>query len=204
MAMPRTSRTGSPRGFTLIEVILAMTIAGVLMTCIFGVFTGVISAEKRVQAQNDRLQAARYLLSRLDTDLINAPAGDENAFNFSRTPTEPLAFRTRDEAGLVGSIEYVFKEGVLTRTWTPDAITAVVVTPTPAEGEPPALEGTRKMEVARGLESWSWKPAFTEGQTSGYPTGITVEFKWTAGPGVPPLKFKRLFRLEAQPVEAQK
>ena len=205
--MPRTSRTGSPRGFTLLEVILAMALGGLLMAAIFGVFTGVISAERRVQAQNDRIQSARFLLSRLESDLLNASPGSENQANFSAAVTEPLRIRTRTELGM-GSVEYVFKDKALVRTWTPDPVSAPVE-PTTVKGEeePAALSGVLKMEIARDLDVWSWKPKASEdaaASSSSYPQGLQIQFKWPAVAGVPPLTFERLFRLEAQPLGEQK
>lgn len=53
------------QGFTLIEVLLSVTIAGVLMAGISGVIGAALEAERITREKNDTLRQARFAMQRM-------------------------------------------------------------------------------------------------------------------------------------------
>jgi type II secretion system protein J len=58
-----------PRGFTLIEILVAMTIASLVLTGVYGVFSRVSSAEREVRARATCYHHARSIVNRLQQEL---------------------------------------------------------------------------------------------------------------------------------------
>ncbi len=79
------------RGFTLLEVLVAIMLASLLLTSIYGVFSTTSAAKEQVDQQGAALHLGRVLISRLDRELLgltlNEPdplpviAGGENSLN---------------------------------------------------------------------------------------------------------------------------
>lgn len=57
-------------GFTLLEVLVAITLASLLLTSIYGVFSVTSSAKEQVEKQGEALHLGRVLISRLDRELL--------------------------------------------------------------------------------------------------------------------------------------
>jgi len=60
------------KGFTLIEVLLAASIALVILTAVYSAFYAGILNYKRVNAYSVRFQTARAVLNKIDSDLKNS------------------------------------------------------------------------------------------------------------------------------------
>jgi len=59
-------------GFTLIEVLIAVSLTAIVMSSIYGVFTSVFSARERVLAESETSQIGRVLFERLGRELRGA------------------------------------------------------------------------------------------------------------------------------------
>lgn len=57
------------KGFTLLEVLVAVTITALLLTAIYGVFTSVSGAKQRLEAEGESYHQARVLYDRLGREL---------------------------------------------------------------------------------------------------------------------------------------
>lgn len=63
-------------GFTLLEILLAIVLASVLLSSIYGVFSAVSMATERVEKQATGLHLARVLTSRLNRELLGLAIED--------------------------------------------------------------------------------------------------------------------------------
>ena len=57
-------------GFTLLEILVAITLTSVLLTSIYGVFSTTSDAQARVEQRGEALHLARVLIARLDRELL--------------------------------------------------------------------------------------------------------------------------------------
>ncbi len=64
-------------GFTLLEVLVAITLASLLLTSIYGVFSTTSEAKEKVEKQGAALHLGRVLISRLDRELLGLYLGDQ-------------------------------------------------------------------------------------------------------------------------------
>lgn len=79
-------------GFTLIEVLIAVSITVIALTMLYGSFSQVVTAKRRVETDNELIQEANTILLKMRHDLVNAFArGNMNSRVFS--PTAYPSFR---------------------------------------------------------------------------------------------------------------
>lgn len=72
------ARTASA-GFTLVEVLVAVSMAAIVLTAIYGVFTSVSAAKTRLDADGEVYHCARVIFDRLGREIRGAaPAGGPN------------------------------------------------------------------------------------------------------------------------------
>ncbi len=71
--------TGSKNGFTLLELIVAMSIGAMMLTCVYFVFHTSLKAHNRASQAMDALQWARYAFSRFTEDVRNIRHDDKQA-----------------------------------------------------------------------------------------------------------------------------
>ncbi|WP_020675244.1 prepilin-type N-terminal cleavage/methylation domain-containing protein [Geopsychrobacter electrodiphilus] len=57
-------------GFTLLEILVAIALASILMTSIYGVFSTTSNAKERVEKQGEAMHLGRVLIERLDRELL--------------------------------------------------------------------------------------------------------------------------------------
>jgi general secretion pathway protein J len=57
-------------GFTLLEILVAIALASILMTSIYGVFSTTSNAKQQVEKQGEALHLGRVLIERLDRELL--------------------------------------------------------------------------------------------------------------------------------------
>lgn len=69
-------------GFTLIEVLIAVSLTAIVLTAIYGVFTAVFTARQQVLAESEPAQIGRVLFERLGRELRGAwiPASGSKFF----------------------------------------------------------------------------------------------------------------------------
>jgi general secretion pathway protein J len=60
------------KGFTLIEILLAVTITSILLVTIYGVFTSVSSAKSRIEAEGEGYHQARVIFDRIGREIRGA------------------------------------------------------------------------------------------------------------------------------------
>src|SRR5512140_2531074 len=85
-------------GFTLIEVLIAVSLTALVLTAIYGIFTSVATARQRVLAESESAQISRVLFERLGRELRGAwiPATGAKFFqaNLDRDGRPELRFAT--------------------------------------------------------------------------------------------------------------
>ena len=100
LSISRHSFSDSERGFTLIEVLVAISVLAILLTSVYGIFTSVSSTRERLDADSAEYHRARVLFDRLgrelrgayfqtrDKDLVfKASSADQNALELELTTT---------------------------------------------------------------------------------------------------------------------
>jgi len=79
------------RGFTLLEILVATAIFGMIATVIFGVLNANLSVSKQAQNKMEIMQTGRFIISRITMDVSSA-----SAFPISRKGRFVGKSRTRD------------------------------------------------------------------------------------------------------------
>ena len=77
------------RGFTLIEILLAVLISSLVLGSVYGVFSSVSGARNRLEAEGDLYHQARIFFDRIGGELASlrrSPLGTEAVFSSGTTP----------------------------------------------------------------------------------------------------------------------
>ena len=95
ISMARTA-VSSQNGFTLLEILLALAIGGVLIAAISGVISTALDAEQSTRLQNNTLQQARFAMQRLTSAVSKTPSlliplADNPATAYSESVRDVLA-----------------------------------------------------------------------------------------------------------------
>lgn len=116
----RISPTGR-RGFTLVELLIAITIGGFILAGVAAGFAVVLRARNLTRAHGDDLQLVRQTYLDTQSDFANAFRLPGAGAGEGEVYWRPAAcrFPTRDRDGRVGLVEFRYAAGVLWRTWTP-------------------------------------------------------------------------------------
>ena len=105
MATRPTLPTGSHAGFTLLELMLAIAIGGMVLTAVYSTFSVGIDTQRRVARVAGETQAWRFYAQRLRTDLRNvlveerALSGDQNSLTLRLDQTGAVRYEQRVTAG---------------------------------------------------------------------------------------------------------
>ncbi len=91
----RLQRT--PRGFSLIEVLIAITVTGMMAGMLVGVFQGATSRREMIEAQEERFAGARLALSRMSREISMAFISEH--YDHKKYRDRPTLFRGKDEGG---------------------------------------------------------------------------------------------------------
>jgi prepilin-type N-terminal cleavage/methylation domain-containing protein len=86
----------SQKGFTLLEILIALAIAGVLIAALSGVINTALEAEQSTRLKNNTLQQARFAMQRLTTSVSKSkqlliPLADNPATAYSESVRDVLA-----------------------------------------------------------------------------------------------------------------
>ena len=65
----KSKNTTNPKGFTLLEVLIAMSIFAVVLSMLYTVYTGTFRNIEETESQADLYQMARIVLERMTEDL---------------------------------------------------------------------------------------------------------------------------------------
>lgn len=68
---------GRQDGFTLLEILLAMTLATLLLSSIYGVFSTTSSAKERIEEKSSELHIARVFANRLNREFLGGSLAQE-------------------------------------------------------------------------------------------------------------------------------
>lgn len=86
----------SQKGFTLLELLISVTIAGLLIAAISGVVSTALNAEQSTRMQNDTMQQARFAMQRLTHAVSKSrslllPLGENSTTAYSESVRNVLA-----------------------------------------------------------------------------------------------------------------
>ena len=149
------------RGFTLIEVLVAIAIFSILAAMSYRALTAVLETRQRVEQENRKWRTIGYAVSRIEQDIgaaINRPVRDASGIvrpalvgNPVPLPGEGQLMLTRsgelDAQGYETApirVGYVLRDGVLVLLTWPVLDEAVGTTPTVT----PLLSGVQRLEFA--------------------------------------------------------
>ncbi len=82
------SKRLSPRGFTLIEVLLAILIGSLVLTSVYGIFSSVSTTRKRLGVEGALYHQTRIFFDRIGGELSSlrfSPVGNEAVFSSGKT-----------------------------------------------------------------------------------------------------------------------
>ncbi len=85
---------GRSQGFTLIELLLSISLGAIILTAVYAAYSGATRASQRVEHATSEIQAWRFFVERLRSDLVNlqVPYGDE----WIKGDSHGLSFNTLD------------------------------------------------------------------------------------------------------------
>ncbi len=150
MATRRISRIGSQAGFTLLELMLAIAIGGMVLTAVYNLFSVGVDTQRRIARVASQTQAWRFYAERLRTDLRNlliaeqTLSGDRDTLTLRLAGAQKIRYEWRVTAGS-GQVRRV----VLSEDGAADAETVV-------------YEGAEKLAF-RYLNEGSWVNQSEEG-----------------------------------------
>lgn len=90
----------SSRGFTLIEVLLAILIGSLVLTSVYGIFSSVSRTRNRFEAEGNLYHQARIFFDRISGELSSlrlSPVGEEAAFSSGKTVAGEIFFEFNTE-----------------------------------------------------------------------------------------------------------
>ena len=119
-AMPPTSGTSRQGGFTLLELIVGLTVGAILLSAIYATFVGVSQTQRRVENVLDRTATWRFVTETLRLDLARVKG--TSRFKGSVEGFEVEFFQGTKEIPV--TVHYVWEDARLTRT-ADEAIMAV-------------------------------------------------------------------------------
>ncbi|MDA3902535.1 MAG: prepilin-type N-terminal cleavage/methylation domain-containing protein [Desulfuromusa sp.] len=92
--------SNTSRGFTLIEVLLAILIGTLVLTSVYGIFSSVSGARNRLEAEGEIYHQARVFFDRIGGELSSlrlSPLGKEAAFSSGKTLDGEIFFEFNTE-----------------------------------------------------------------------------------------------------------
>ncbi len=101
----RTGRTSPEKGFTLLEVLVAMTVFSLVVLAAYAVFNAAIRSERVGLREAEKMMRARYVFDSLERDLTNIVFRDETSYNVSITRLLEQMEEARLEAEETGDWE---------------------------------------------------------------------------------------------------
>lgn len=115
------------RGFTLLEVLVALMLMGLLGLMAYRGLDAVLVAEAHARAEMDRWRAVQAALARVESDLASvveiegASASTAMILSGNGGSLALTRLLPEDEMGGLRRVGYDFEAGILTRTVWPDA-----------------------------------------------------------------------------------
>jgi general secretion pathway protein J len=97
MTLIKSSRSTNASGFTLLEILIAMFIFGVVLSTIFTSYTGTFRIIEEVESQADIYAMARVALARMQEDLESACSKEVEISETGESATRPFIFLGEDK-----------------------------------------------------------------------------------------------------------
>ena len=103
--MRQISQIGSHAGFTLLELVLAMSLAGMVLTAVYSTFSVSVDTQRRVARVASKTQAWRFFSERLRSDVKNLLVeeqtlyGDKNTLTLKLAQAGKVRYELRNTAG---------------------------------------------------------------------------------------------------------
>lgn len=113
-------RRGSARGFTLLEVLIAVTLLSLITSMVYANFSVGIRSYKKGMARGDLFQSARGGMRLMEADIARMLPGKGGKTEFSNTSMAFNALQGDGETRLV-RMTYVVSGGTLTKSLAPVA-----------------------------------------------------------------------------------
>ncbi|MCP4964987.1 MAG: prepilin-type N-terminal cleavage/methylation domain-containing protein [bacterium] len=101
MVTRRISQIGSQAGFTLLELMLAIAIGGMVLTAVYNLFSVGVDTQRRIARVASQTQAWRFYAERLRTDLRNllveaqTLSGDRNSLTLRLASAQTIRYEWR-------------------------------------------------------------------------------------------------------------
>ena len=110
--MQPTSATSRQAGFTLLELIVGLTVGAILLTAIYATFVGVSQTQRRVETVLDQTASWRFVTETIRMDLARLKS--TSTFTGSQEEFEADLFEGLEETPI--RVRYVWEDAKLTRT----------------------------------------------------------------------------------------
>ena len=164
----RTSPITDEGGFTLLELLVAITIGSVVLTAVYSIFVTATKVEQRAQAVLSPMRSASYVFSMLGRDVRNLDP--QCRVTDIHCHSEKCQFPIVDKKGKRIWVRYVLKEDVLWREERMDK-----------KGKPEKGKPLANLELCSGVVEIRFK--LTQRGDGG---GVTGELKAAneSGPGM--------------------
>ena len=94
--IPGAERRGGSQGFTLLEIMIALAISGIVVACLFAVYNQTLKTGEQVKVQAGLEQSARMIFSQLHRDL----EGLYYRHSQNASSPGPYSFRGGEQAGM--------------------------------------------------------------------------------------------------------
>ncbi|WP_319777159.1 prepilin-type N-terminal cleavage/methylation domain-containing protein [Maridesulfovibrio sp.] len=164
----RTSPTTDAAGFTLLELLVAITIGSVVLTAVYSIFVTATKVERKAQAVLSPMRSAAYAFSMLGRDVRNLDPLCRNSDISCHTNS--CRFPIVDEKGKRVWVLYILKENILWREQRKDK-----------NGKPEKGKPFSKMELCSGVVETRFSLT-----ARGHGGGVTGELNTAtkSGPGM--------------------
>ncbi|MFA5081797.1 MAG: type II secretion system minor pseudopilin GspJ [Hydrogenophilaceae bacterium] len=180
--------TGRTRGFTLLEVLVALVLLSLFALTSYRALDSVLAAERHASAEMAHWRQLALAFSRIQTDLANAVSGIEPRHGWRRGLYAGLAddgnpyldfdrLLPEDQVGGVQRIGYVYRDGtLLRRLWREGAPASE------APAEAPILAGLTGISLRCMDNTGNWYPAWKPRAVHGaLPSAVEMQFRLATG-----------------------
>lgn len=196
------------QGFTLIEVLIGLTLLAVVLTLVQGVYAGIVRSRDYIQAQTERSHAVALLLHRMADELVSALAapGDptrenegivldkdsnlDSTLEFSALLPPVLQDGGKEKGGGIARIRYHLEkaeDGSLDLVRTDSRAAADEAGASPSNQEKQAdvlLKGVSRFRVKLLGEGDTWRESSGGTESGGQevaPRAVSIEIAWKVG-----------------------
>ncbi len=183
-------------GFTLIEILLAIFILGLVMATVYVSYSGTMKTSRQMEDENNIYKMARVTMDRMIKDLSSLqPSGGRFDFHAEKTTlngqefhviyfwsASHLAFGQNEDTGLPATIRYYVREdndGERFSLWRSDVTGAKPEDTKDTEGGYVICKNIKSFRLTfddtEGRESDLWDSLSISGQSAQIPASVKIE-----------------------------